>query len=71
MFYVCFLGVSGYITSKLISYYLRRKNRLSYVEGSLLFLCIVAIINIPFALYLKYKNSNYDESVIFGFGSLC
>ena len=66
-----FLGIGGYLVSKLIANELRKRNRLSYVEGVLVCLTIFSVINIPLSLYRKYALSGFNNSVLFGFGSIC
>jgi hypothetical protein len=69
-----FLIISGggsYIISILLSNYLRKKNRLSYVEGLLFILLILAVINIPVSLLVRYINSGYNSSIVLSFGTLC
>jgi uncharacterized membrane protein YfcA len=61
----------SFICSTYISKYLQRINRVSIVEGILLFLVVIALINLPFSLYIKYVRSGRDPHIIFGFGSLC
>ena len=71
LFYVSFLGISGYFTSAALSAYLRSINRLSFAEAAFFFIILLALINLPYSLYVKYQNSGYDSDILFGFGSLC
>jgi uncharacterized membrane protein YfcA len=69
-----FLIISGggsYLISILLSNYLRKQNRLSYVEGLLFILLVLAVINIPISLLVRYVNSGYDSSIVLSFGTLC
>jgi uncharacterized membrane protein YfcA len=69
LFTISILG--SFVCSTYISKYLQRINRVSLVEGALLVLVLVAIINLPFSLYLKYARSGYNNNLLFGFGSFC
>lgn len=64
-------GVGSYIIAVAVSGYLRKINRLSYVEYLLYIILILAVINLPVSLLLKYINSGYQASLIFSFGNLC
>jgi len=69
LFLISILG--SFVCSTFISRYLQKINRVSIVEGILLSLVVVALINLPISLYTKYVRSGYDSNLIFGFGSLC
>lgn len=66
-----FLGLMSYMLSKIISHQLRKRNRFSLVEGGLLLLTILAIVNIPISLYRRFVENGRDLGIIFGFGHLC
>ena len=66
------ISISGsFFCSTYISRYLQKINRVSIVEGILLFLVVIALINLPLSLYSKYVRSGYDSHIILGFGSFC
>lgn len=70
-YFVIVMGIIAYVCSKFISTELRKRNRFSFVEGALLLLTIIAMINIPISLYQRYANNGRDANIIFGFGHLC
>lgn len=70
-FFVLVMGSIAYILSKLISAELRKRNRFSLVEGTLLLLTILAIVNIPISLYKRYVDNGRNAHIILGFGHLC
>ncbi len=66
------IAIFGSFTcSSIIPIYLQRINRVSLVEGALLLLICVALVNLPYSLYLKYERSGYNSQLLFGFGRLC
>lgn len=71
LFFFTITSSGSLILSVVISYYLRKANRMSFVELLLLILLTGSIFYLPYGLWLKYKNSGGDLSVIFGFGSFC
>ena len=71
IYFIIIAGGGSYVISVLISGYLRKINRLSYVEYLLYILIVLAVINIPISLFMKYVNSGYNASLIFSFGNYC
>ena len=70
--YMFLISCGGsFVVSRLLTKELQRRNRLSLVEGILLFLIINAFINIPYSLYTRYVRSGYEQDELFGFGSPC
>lgn len=66
------MAILGSITfSTYVSKYLQKINRVSFVEAVLLVIVILALINLPISLYIKYANSGYNNDLLFGFKSLC
>lgn len=70
-FFFSITALSSLMLSLVISSYLRKANRASYVELLLLILLMAANFLLPYSLWLKYVDSGRKLSVIFGFGSLC
>jgi uncharacterized membrane protein YfcA len=70
-YFVSLTAIGSFFLSTIISHYLQKKNRLSYVELMLVLLLGVSVFNIPYGLVMKYIQSGHDSSVIFGFGRLC
>jgi uncharacterized membrane protein YfcA len=71
VFFFSVSSIGSYVLSVVISRVLRKANRLSYVEMLLFVLLVVANINLPISLWLKYVQANRDSSVVFGFGTPC
>jgi uncharacterized membrane protein YfcA len=72
--FVYFLLVAGggsYIISVLVSGYLRKIHRFSYVEYLLYILLVLAVINIPISLFAKLVSSGWNWSLILSFGDSC
>lgn len=71
----CFLFTASilgsYLCSSLVPKYLQRINRVSLVEGVLLVIITLSLINLPISLFLKYQRSGYDFNLLFGFGKFC
>ncbi len=61
----------SFLFSTFIPKYLQKINRVSLVELVLFLLICLALVNLPFSLYLKYVRSGYNVHLLFGFGSLC
>jgi putative effector of murein hydrolase len=71
LYFVLLLGSIAYIFSKIVAAQLRKRNRFSLVEGILLGMTIIGIINIPFSLYRRYADNGHNLNILFGFGHLC
>ena len=69
LFSVSILG--SFICSSFIPKYLQKINRVSLIEGALLVIITLALINLPISLFLKYQKSGYDLNLLIGFGKLC
>jgi len=72
-FMVLFIAsiLGSYICTSFVPKYLQRINRVSLIEGVLLILITLALINLPISLFLKYQRSGYDSNLLFGFGKFC
>lgn len=71
LYFLIVAGGGSFIISVVVSGYLRKIHRLSYVELLLYILLILAVINIPISLFMKYVNSGYNASLILSFGNSC
>lgn len=63
--------LGSFICSSFIPKYLQRINRVSLVEGALLLIMSLSLINLPISLFMKYQKSGYDSNLLIGFGKFC
>ena len=57
--------------SKLMARELRKRNRLSLAEGIFFFFSVLSFVLLPYSLYKKYEENDYDLDPLISFGSLC
>ncbi len=70
-FYFGVTSFGSFVISVVVSRWLQKSHRMSFVELLLLVMLMAGMINMPYGLWHRYVSSGRDTSVIFGFGSLC
>lgn len=72
--FLFFFGINcfgSFCISYLLSIWLRKINRTSFVEFLLLFFVTLSSIFLPYSLFAKVQQAGGDWSIILGFGSIC
>ena len=71
LYFLLICGCTSFAISNILSDWMRKQNRKSFIEFTLVLLLGFALINIPYGMISKYITSGYDSKIFLGFGSLC